>query len=197
MLATELQTACPQFARRGGTVAPPAPAPRIPNRSNRESLRAHRHREGDSRARAIPRFLTSRSAYRLEMSDHVSRCRTTRAAGAGAWVRLGQCGKHRRHSPKRRTRSSGAAGAGTQRPPESLSSTRRIHGRLAMSDKQRIIELIRALSGLNEEYLKAVAAGIRSGGHRLREEEQTVTSRSDQPVAAAAAGSGIRLPGRL
>jgi hypothetical protein len=39
---------------------------------------------------------------------------------------------------------------------------------LTMSDKQRIIlELIRALSGLNEEYLKAVAAGIRSGGHRL------------------------------
>jgi hypothetical protein len=60
--------------------------------------------------------------------------------------------------------------AGTPRSPKSLSFTRRIHGRLAMSDKQRIIELIRALSGLNEEYLKAVAAGIRSGGHRLREE---------------------------
>jgi hypothetical protein len=55
---------------------------------------------------------------------------------------------------------------------------------MTMSDRQQTLDLIRALSGLNEEYLRVVAAGIRSEGHghRLREEEQTVRLREEEPV---------------
>lgn len=40
-----------------------------------------------------------------------------------------------------------------------------------MSNKQRTLDLIRALSGLSEEYLRVVAAGTRSEGHRRVEYE--------------------------